>query len=398
MKYDIILENWNKFLREEAPVGPPKIDGSKPQEVLKLLTPYINQPQGQPGPDSDSLKAIKSEQGQQIFAALKTSKNPVEAAKLFVYLFNLLSDEDKAEIAYIAAKLTQAAQKAPATPTSEPTSEPPVAAPTKIVEAAPIITQTKGSTTTTKTAKPIITQTKGSSTTPTPTTPTPTPTTPTPTPAEPAKPVEKTVTDKINGFAVKGLVSIGGGDPLKGIKILAGGPFVIGMGMALANIASGELAIGVTDIANNLYGLVRTMNTDNLAQILDLQMDAISESKDSIDLIEHQLQNATLDDGTPVCPACLMEILELTSGILFEAKYQGRTVTLNKPMKGDVKKSKVYVKDPKTGNIKKVNFGDKNMTIKKNIPARRKSFRARHKCSQKKDKTSAGYWSCKAWE
>jgi hypothetical protein len=66
-------------------------------------------------------------------------------------------------------------------------------------------------------------------------------------------------------------------------------------------------------------------------------------------------------------------------------------------MKGDVKKSKVYVKNEK-GNVVKVNFGDKNMKIKKNIPARRKSFRARHKCDQKKDKTSAGFWSCKAWE
>ena len=67
-------------------------------------------------------------------------------------------------------------------------------------------------------------------------------------------------------------------------------------------------------------------------------------------------------------------------------------------MPGDVKKSKVYVKDPQTGNVKKVNFGDPNMKIKKNNPARRKSFRARHKCSQKKDRTTAGYWSCRAWE
>jgi len=71
---------------------------------------------------------------------------------------------------------------------------------------------------------------------------------------------------------------------------------------------------------------------------------------------------------------------------------------LNKPMKGDVKKYKVYVKDPKTGNIKKVNFGDKNMEIKRDDPERKKSFRARHKCDQKKDKTKAGYWSCKFWD
>jgi len=80
-----------------------------------------------------------------------------------------------------------------------------------------------------------------------------------------------------------------------------------------------------------------------------------------------------------------------------EAKYQGRSVTLNKPTKGDVKKSKVYVRDPKTGNVKKINFGDPNMKIKKSNPARRKSFRARHKCSTAKDKTTARYWSCRSW-
>jgi len=80
-----------------------------------------------------------------------------------------------------------------------------------------------------------------------------------------------------------------------------------------------------------------------------------------------------------------------------EAKYQGRTVTLNKPMQGDVKKSKVYVKDPKTGKVKKVNFGDPNMKIKKSNPERRKSFRARHNCDNPGPKTSARYWSCRAW-
>lgn len=80
-----------------------------------------------------------------------------------------------------------------------------------------------------------------------------------------------------------------------------------------------------------------------------------------------------------------------------EAKYQGREVPLNKPMAGDVKKSKVYVKDPSTGNVKKVNFGDPNMTIKKSNPERRKSFRARHNCDNPGPKTKARYWSCKAW-
>ena len=82
---------------------------------------------------------------------------------------------------------------------------------------------------------------------------------------------------------------------------------------------------------------------------------------------------------------------------LQEATYQGKTVQLNKPMRGDSKKYKVYVKNPKTGKVVKVNFGDKNMEIKRDNPERRKNFRARHKCDTKKDKTSAGYWSCKFW-
>lgn len=82
---------------------------------------------------------------------------------------------------------------------------------------------------------------------------------------------------------------------------------------------------------------------------------------------------------------------------LDEAEYRGRKVPLGKPMQGDVKKFKVYVKDPKTGNIKKVNFGDPNMRIKKSNPARRRSFRARHNCSNPGPRTKARYWSCRKW-
>ena len=79
-----------------------------------------------------------------------------------------------------------------------------------------------------------------------------------------------------------------------------------------------------------------------------------------------------------------------------EAEYQGRKVALGKPMKGDVKKSKVYVKNEK-GNVVKVEFGDPNMTIKKHIPGRRKNFRARHNCDTPGPRTKARYWSCRAW-
>ena len=81
------------------------------------------------------------------------------------------------------------------------------------------------------------------------------------------------------------------------------------------------------------------------------------------------------------------------------ATYKNRKVTLNKPFRtpSGPKKSAVYVRNPKTGNINKVTFGDKKMSIKKNQPARKKSFRARHKCSTAKNRMTARYWSCKAW-
>jgi len=83
------------------------------------------------------------------------------------------------------------------------------------------------------------------------------------------------------------------------------------------------------------------------------------------------------------------------------AKYQGRTVKLNKIQRGDVKKFKVFVRDRSTGNIKKVNFGDKTMRIKKNIPARKRSFMARMGGVLKKVKgqknLSPAYWSIKSW-
>jgi hypothetical protein len=80
-----------------------------------------------------------------------------------------------------------------------------------------------------------------------------------------------------------------------------------------------------------------------------------------------------------------------------EATYHGREVPLGRPMRGDVKKFKVYVRDPKTGKVKKVNFGDPNMRIKKSNPARRRSFRARHNCANPGPRTKARFWSCRKW-
>jgi hypothetical protein len=85
-------------------------------------------------------------------------------------------------------------------------------------------------------------------------------------------------------------------------------------------------------------------------------------------------------------------------GLVIAAEKGGRKVTLNKPFRtpDGPKKFSVYVKNDK-GNVVKVNFGDPNMKIKKYIPERRKSFRARHNCDNPGPKWKARYWSCKAW-
>ena len=81
-----------------------------------------------------------------------------------------------------------------------------------------------------------------------------------------------------------------------------------------------------------------------------------------------------------------------------DAEYQGKKVKLNNPVRGGSKKFYVYVRNDK-GNVVKVSFGDTTgLSIKRDDPERRKAFRARHNCDQKKDKTTPGYWSCKFWE
>lgn len=129
----------------------------------------------------------------------------------------------------------------------------------------------------------------------------------------------------------------------------------------------------------------------------------IEESLEVGDSFDIELDNIVLETG-------IIDILEdgvlvemdavglshLSNFQLDEAEYQGRNVPLGKPMKGDVKKSKVYVKGP-SGRVVKVNFGDKKMKIKKSNPARRKSFRARHNCANPGPRWKARYWSCRAW-
>jgi hypothetical protein len=211
-------------------------------------------------------------------------------------------------------------------------------------------------------------------------------------------------------------------DELSEIKKLAFGqdaleenPMLMALGRTAAFGAARELAgnvdeglvkglLGGAALLTALFGYSK-LEADHLMksepQLVSLtQMRQEAERKGdekAVEKIDSRIQS-TLDfirdtgrpvmgpDGEPVDPR----------KSLGEAEYQGRKVTLNKPMQGDVAKSKVYVKKP-DGKVVKVNFGDKNMTIKKSNPARRKSFRARHNCENPGPKWKARYWSCRAW-
>jgi hypothetical protein len=126
----------------------------------------------------------------------------------------------------------------------------------------------------------------------------------------------------------------------------------------------------------------------------------INLNENDKELVESDLgKKVKLPDGQIV----YLEVPIEDVNFLSEAEYQGRKVQLGKIMQGDVKKFKVYVKNDK-GNVVKVNFGfggksakGKRMTIKKNNPARRKSFRARHNCDNPGPRWKARYWACRTW-
>ena len=142
------------------------------------------------------------------------------------------------------------------------------------------------------------------------------------------------------------------------------------------------------------------------AHIIDAVMHGDGNESAELDRIK-ELAGASIDetyDDDDAFYEAYGELWYNEDEIIDEAEYQGRTVKLGKPMQGDVKKFKVYVKDPKTGNTKKVNFGHggssvkgKAMSIKKNNPGARKSFRARHNCDNPGPRTKARYWSCRKW-
>ena len=128
-----------------------------------------------------------------------------------------------------------------------------------------------------------------------------------------------------------------------------------------------------------------------------------SAIKDAIKVIDKQIDTETGGDGEPLTDETLQaleqerERLENMLGFLNEATKKKNTKKLNKPMRDSSggKAYKVYVKDPKTKKIKTVRFGSGGLRAKINDKKARNAFAARHKCAQKKDKTKAGYWSCR---
>ena len=111
---------------------------------------------------------------------------------------------------------------------------------------------------------------------------------------------------------------------------------------------------------------------------------------------EYDVEDEDMVDFISFMRSYSKQLSEANCGCVYEEEYQGREVKLGKPMQGDVKKFKVYVKNP-AGNVVKVNFGQKGMKIRKSNPAARKSFRARMNCDSPGPRTKANYWSCRKW-
>ena len=146
----------------------------------------------------------------------------------------------------------------------------------------------------------------------------------------------------------------------------------------------------------------------------DIEAEDDTEFKVSLKhlLKKHVSKGGELDEGElDEVEMTIQEVfdIDVIDENITEAKYKGKTVTLNKPMRGDSKKFKVYVNTGKKNadgsiKVKKVNFGHggtsakrPTMRIRKSNPKRRKAFRARHRCDNPGPKTMARYWSCKKW-
>ena len=180
---------------------------------------------------------------------------------------------------------------------------------------------------------------------------------------------------------------------------------------SLLNTAMSESAIGLLEdqttyeifededdnqvLRVELHRSLDETEADELAESLNEKLKAMGLNEFDIEIsTDESLDEETLEGDDFHSAYDVMWFNEDEN--LDEAEYRGRKVPLGKPMRGDVKKFKVYVRKP-NGNVVKVNFGDPNMRIKKSNPARRRSFRARHNCANPGPRTKARYWSCRKW-
>jgi hypothetical protein len=147
-------------------------------------------------------------------------------------------------------------------------------------------------------------------------------------------------------------------------------------------------------LTNNIFRVYSESYFNLVNEVRSLyEMGFISLNEEDTLMVESNLGEFIILEGEKIYLDAPFEIDGMET--LDEAKHRGKNVKLNKPFRtpGGPKKFAVYVKTPK-GTIKKVTFGDPNLRIRNKNKSASKSFRARHKCDQKKDRTTAGYWSC----
>lgn len=146
-------------------------------------------------------------------------------------------------------------------------------------------------------------------------------------------------------------------------------------------------------LSDNIFRIYSEKYFDLIKEAKKLyDCDALALNEEDAELLNTDIGRKAIYEGREVY---LDAPVYLEEDIMLEAKHHGKNVKLNKPFRtpGGPKKFAVYVKTPK-GSIKKVTFGDPNLKVRNASKARAKSFRARHKCDQKKDRTKPGYWSC----
>jgi hypothetical protein len=213
MKYDVILENWNKFLKEEEKkpeqqAQQPQVNATDAKSVINLVSQFVNKTEGQPGPDEATMRALTSDKGIQTLKALRTSSNPKQAAQLIVSLYQMLSPEDKAEIANKTVKLTASARQ---------------------IKNQNITEQ------------------------------------------------DKSASEKLNDLSLQAMSKLGGGDINKGFKLLGGGAFIAAMTMAIMDITTGNVGNGIVNLANGLTNLVKSSKSEDVLALFQSSVEAMAD-------------------------------------------------------------------------------------------------------------------------